>query len=146
MNCVSTLLLFMRICIETTINYLVLYIFDAFRSNLDSLLLSFKSNFSFCFEHLFKGKTMGCTASKKRLRGASFPIFPCSMVARFVTLLNDSFEVHSLRAQNITHCKTNVHTKTFISSNQFHIISHLHVRTRALFQNYTPIKIKFRYS
>ena len=68
--------LFMRIYSETTINYKVLFIFDAFRSNLEPLFLPFKSNFSFCSLNIYlRAQTMGCVTSKNRLRDPSFLFF-----------------------------------------------------------------------
>lgn len=79
---------------------------------------------------------MGCATFKKRLRGTSFPIFHTRWLRDSLLFLMIFFEVHSLRAQNITHCNKNVHTNmcvTIISSNQFHIRSRSHVKTRALY-------------
>ena len=68
--------LFMRIYSETTINYKVLFIFDAFRSNLEPLFLPFKSNFSFCSLNIYlRAQTMGYVTSKNRLRDPSFLFF-----------------------------------------------------------------------
>ena len=91
----------------------VLFIFDAFRSNLEPLFLPFRSNFSFFSLNIYlREYTMGYVTINNRLRDPSFLFFLTPMVARFVffptQFLRSTF--FALRAQML-HIKNKICTR-----------------------------------